>query len=204
VSGIELSGADAGNYSVDASMITTGDITGVARPNIPGAIADAASLPPAMPPQLTPSVPTPPSAVLDLTLPIDFGGAGRGGGANSGTTGTAVASDAASDGHINVSLVQPATAKVPGIVSVSVPEQMVSSGKGFSFPLPEELAAAAAAGRVRVTLMNGERLPSWLRYVRGAKTFVASAMPAGALPMDVWVRIGAQSWTVRITVRTIR
>jgi hypothetical protein len=103
-----------------------------------------------------------------------------------------------------VSLVQPATAKVPGIVSVSVPERMVSSGEGFSFPLPNELVAAATAGRVHVTLMNGEPLPSWLRYVRGPKTFVATAMPAGALPMDVMARIGAQSWTVRITVRTIR
>jgi hypothetical protein len=70
--------------------------------------------------------------------------------------------------------------------------------------LPEELVAAAAAGRVRATLMNGGPLPSWLRYVRGSKTFLVSAMPAGALPMDVLVRIGAQSWTVRITVRTIR
>jgi hypothetical protein len=40
--------------------------------------------------------------------------------------------------------------------------------------------------------------------VAGTKTFVVTAMPAGALPIEMLVRIGAQRWTVLITERTGR
>jgi hypothetical protein len=268
VSGIGITGADAGNYSVNSSTTTTGDITAAIRP-IPNVILDSALLPPAMPPQLTPSVLTPPSAVLDLTLPTGFGGGAGGTDGTSSTTGgtsgvsstaltiggagtaaiaapdnvvsgtngtggtgsadgtgstsstdgmggtssadgmgstsrTADAAGADAGGDVTVSLVRPATAQLPGIVSVSVPKQIASLGKGFSFPLPAELIEAASAGSVQVTLMSGKRLPSWLKFVRGTKTLVATAMPAGALPIDVLVRIGTQSWMVQITERSSR
>jgi len=100
-----------------------------------------------------------------------------------------------------VSLVRPATAQQPGMVSVSVPEEIVSSGKGFGFALPATVVGDAAAGDVQVTLMNGGRLPSWLRYLPATKTFAATSVPAGALPLQVLVRIGAKNWTVLISQR---
>jgi hypothetical protein len=102
---------------------------------------------------------------------------------------------------VTVSLVRPATAQQPGMVSVSVPEEIVSSGKGFGFALPATVVGDAAAGDVQVTLMNGGRLPSWLRYLPATKTFAATSVPAGALPLQVLVRIGAKNWTVLISQR---
>jgi hypothetical protein len=87
------------------------------------------------------------------------------------------------------------------MVSVSVPEQIVSSGNGFRFALPATVVGDAAAGDVQVTLMNGGRLPSWLRYLPGTKTFTATSVPAGSLPIQVLVRIGAKNWTVLISKR---
>jgi hypothetical protein len=107
-------------------------------------------------------------------------------------------------GNIAVSVVRAASAQDVGIVSVSVPKAMVSSGEGFSFPLPAEMAEVEAGGEVGVTLVNGERLPSWLRYVPATRTFVATAAPAGALPTQVVVRIGSRRWTVVIAERTGR
>ena len=85
------------------------------------------------------------------------------------------------------------------MVSVLVPEATVTSGKGFTFPLPHPAAEAAAAGDTRVTLMNGKRLPAWLQYTPTTQTFVVTAAPAEALPVEVLVRVGTQHWRVLIT-----
>jgi filamentous hemagglutinin family protein len=130
-------------------------------------------------------------------------GAGARGGTN-GANGTPAGESAGTSGQVTVSLVQAATVELAGVVSVSVPEDIVEAGKGFSFPLPAELAEAASAGQVRVTLKNGKRLPSWLHYTPGTKTFSATAAPSGALPIESLVRIGAKRWTVVITERTNR
>jgi hypothetical protein len=78
---------------------------------------------------------------------------------------------------------------------------MVSSGQSFSFPLPTVLADAAISDEVHATRKNGKRLPSWLRYVPGTKSFTVTAMPAGGLPLELSVRIGAQQWIVVIAER---
>ena len=72
VSGIRIAGgADGGNYVLgDPSTSTTGDITG-ADVSIAVATQDA-TLPPAVPQPVSISVPTPPPAVMDLTLPAHF------------------------------------------------------------------------------------------------------------------------------------
>jgi filamentous hemagglutinin family protein len=117
-----------------------------------------------------------------------------------GTVGSATNGDGAP--QVTVSVVQAATAEVAGEVSVSVPETIVSSGNGFSFPLPAAVAEAAASGNTTVTLANGKRLPRWLRYVSDTRSFVANAAPAGALPVEVLVRTGSQRWTVVITLES--
>jgi hypothetical protein len=106
---------------------------------------------------------------------------------------------AATDDHITVSVVRLATTQLAGMVSVLVPEATVTSGNGFTFPLPHPAAEAAAAGDTSVTLMNGKRLPGWLQYMPTTQTFVVTAAPAGALPVEVLVRVGTQHWRVLIT-----
>jgi filamentous hemagglutinin family protein len=194
VPGIAISGSARGDYVLAKNTAaTTGDIT------LDSAYTDAENtqggwaVSPVSPRQLTPSDPSPPASVLDLTLP-DTGSGAAGAGGNG-----IVAGD--SSGLVTVSLLRPATAQQPGVVSVSVPEQIVSSGNGFSFSLPAAVFEGAAAGDAQMTLMNGGSLPSWLRCLPGTKTCVANAMPAGTLPIQVQVRIGAKRWTVLIAKR---
>jgi hypothetical protein len=157
---------------------------------------------------------------MDLTLPAHFvlfassasgAGVSGSGGAAAGTadtalsTGNSIAGTANTDaaavgGGIEVSLVQPADGTVAGGVSVSVPQDIAASGQGFSFALPPELRAAAALSAVQVT-WRGKRLPGWLRYEKATRTFTATALPPGALPMELSIRIGEQRWTMTVAQR---
>jgi len=80
---------------------------------------------------------------------------------------------------------------------------MATAGAGFAFPLPAQVAETAAAGnaQVRVTTAGGGNLPAWLRYVPETKSFVASAVPDGAFPIQVIVSVGATRTTVVISER---
>ena len=94
---------------------------------------------------------------------------------------------------VSISVVRAATSQQNGVVTISVPRSITSAGSGFSVPLPEEMAAAS--GAVLVSLVNGDRLPTWLRYVPETKSFAVSAVPPGILPLQVLVRIGNLRWT---------
>jgi hypothetical protein len=211
VTGVRIAGGtDQSNYVLAATEVrTTGDITG----NSTGSSAMLSSLPPSLPQPVTISVPTAPPAVLDLTLPDHFvlfanatpvsGAAASNSGnasdsSSAGNAGGGVHSAAASSDEVTVSLVLAATASLPGLVSVSVPQDVVLSGKGFTFSLPDELLGAATVSDVLATRKDGKRLPSWLRYLKGSKTFTATTVPSGALPAEILLRIGAQSWNVTI------
>ena len=97
---------------------------------------------------------------------------------------------------MSVSLVRDATSSDQGEVIVSVPEEMASSGKTFSFSLPTSVTAGNR--RVRASLPNGKRLPSWLKYVSATRTFVATDMPGGALPLKILVRVGSRESMVSV------
>jgi hypothetical protein len=115
-----------------------------------------------------------------------------------GTGASSAMADTQVVGLVTVSLEQSATTLHSGLVTVSVPESLIASGAGFSFALPAEIREAARSGGVRVTLKSGKRLPAWLRYIPKTQTFVASAAPASALPMELLARTGAMSWIVEI------
>jgi hypothetical protein len=100
-----------------------------------------------------------------------------------------------------VSRVRNATAEDNGQVIVSVPEEVVSSGETFSFVLPSSVTDGATKAKVRVTLVNGKRLPNWLKYIPATRTFVATAMPNGALPLDVLATLGSEKTVVSIVER---
>ena len=228
VNGITIAGgADQDNYVLqDASLTTIGTITG----DVTGGAASRASLPPTVPPSLIPTVAVPALTTVNLTLPSTFGGVrvsangnvisnANGSGVTtstlttgSGATTSALITDgvtslsgSASGATVTVSLVEAATANHAGLVAVSVPQELTSAGTSFSFALASNVIEAAANaggdGAVRVTRMNGKRLPTWLRYVASTHSFIVSSMPAGALPIDALVRVGSQSWKMVISAR---
>jgi hypothetical protein len=79
---------------------------------------------------------------------------------------------------------------------------MATAGAGFSFPLPMQVLADAAPNvSVQLTLLNGDPLPSWLRFVPETNTFVAAAVPAGGFPIQIIVTMGAKRTTIVISER---
>jgi hypothetical protein len=106
------------------------------------------------------------------------------------------------DDEIIVALVRRAAADLPGSISVSVPEKIVSSGKPFSFPIPAEVVEAAGGDRLTARGMDGKRLPTWLKYSSESNTFSANSVPSGAMPMEVLVSTNSRRWTMGLTERS--
>jgi filamentous hemagglutinin family protein len=196
VTGIAIAGgADAGNYVLTQDAGTSSaDITGSRGTGE----SSTWSLPPSIPQPLEPVEVTPPAELLDASLPASFGTAPVPV-TRVGNTGPSASTAANTSGSIAVSLVRAPAVGRPGMVAVLVPAEMSAPGMGFSFPLPAALADASASGTVRVTMTNGRKLPSWLRYMPHTQTFIVTATPVGALPVEVLVRIGGESWTVLIS-----
>ena len=120
-------------------------------------------------------------------------------GSSSGTTGVAGATGSSG---ISVSLIRPTSVEQSGIISVSVPKDMATAGNGFSFPLPAQVANTAGNNTViSVSTASGQPLPGWLTFNPETRTFVASAVPDGAFPMQVVVTIGGRSTTIVISER---
>lgn len=80
---------------------------------------------------------------------------------------------------------------------------MATAGSGFSFPLPAQVSNTAAGNNatISVTTASGGALPAWLKFNPETKTFVASAVPDGAFPMQVVVTVNGQRTTVVISER---
>ncbi|MDD5335968.1 MAG: MBG domain-containing protein, partial [Rhodoferax sp.] len=105
-------------------------------------------------------------------------------------------------GSISVSLVSEATIQTPGMVAVAIPKEMASVGSGFTFPLPAQVFADASPNTpIQVSLLNGSPLPAWLRFVPETNSFVATAVPDGAFPIQVVVTVGTKRTTVVISER---
>jgi hypothetical protein len=102
---------------------------------------------------------------------------------------------------VTVSLVREPSVQAAGIISVSVPKDMATAGAAFSFPLPEQITLNAGGNKIVVSLLNGRALPTWLKFVPATKTFVASAVPDGAFPIQVLVKVGGKVSTVVISAR---
>ncbi|MDN2696428.1 YDG domain-containing protein [Janthinobacterium sp. SUN073] len=173
VTGISIAGSDAANYSLQNTSTST--IASIL----------AAGVEPTRVPQLpvtVPVVPAPTSAASPLTLQAPVPG-GR-------------IADGQRNSAITVSLVRPLSDGQPGMVSVSIPKDMVSKGDAFSFALPAPLTAALSDPRasVRISRTDDAPLPAWLRYVAQTHSFDVSAAPAGALPFEVKIMINGKRW----------
>ena len=230
VVGYTLAGADAGNYAlsqpsglvadiVNSAVVVPPPVT-VPPPVLPAApsAAEAGGLGLTLPPLasavpsnsgalVAPAAAVPLAAATPVAAPAANDGVRVAGTAATATTAEvpAVASasavkDAGSAG-ISVSLVREATLRQNGVVSVSVPKEIATSGQAYSFPLPAQIVEAAAVGRVAIvaTTASGAALPSWITFDGASKTFVvSSAAPAGALPLQVQLQIGAQKAVIVI------
>ena len=100
-------------------------------------------------------------------------------------------------------MVRQASLQQSGIITVSVPKDMAVAGTGFSFPLPAQITSTSTGGTatISVSTVTGQALPSWLKFNPESKTFVASAVPDGALPINVVVTVNGRSTTIVISER---
>jgi hypothetical protein len=119
----------------------------------------------------------------------------------SGKPGNSTAVTTTTREGISISLVREPSAQTTGVVTVSLPKETATAGSGFSFPLPVQVATSANKTTVQVTTASGGKLPSWLRFNPATKTFVASAVPSGAFPMQVTITIGGQKTSLVISER---
>ena len=123
------------------------------------------------------------------------------GGEGNGATGTV---SGPGSGGISISLVRQPSLQETGIITVSVPKEMATLGSGFSFPLPAQVTQTGAGNNnavISVSTINGQPLPSWLKFNPETKSFIASAVPDGALPMQVRVTVDGRSTTIVISER---
>jgi len=103
---------------------------------------------------------------------------------------------------VEVSLLSPMTLTSPGLIKVSVPENVADSG-AFDFRLPTEVAATLGNTTPVVTSADGKPLPSWLRYDNTTKTFtVTNDAPAGTEQINVVVKAGLREWRVEINMES--
>ena len=130
-------------------------------------------------------------------------GGGSGGGSSGGSSDSAGSASGNSNGLAVDLLDRPDTSTV-GLVAVSVPAESSVSGTGFSFGLPAEVSTMVTEQptAVDVTLQSGEPLPNWLKFDRSTAKFTSSAVPDGAFPITVMMKIGGQQVAIVISERT--
>ena len=91
----------------------------------------------------------------------------------------------------------------PLMVAVSLPKGASTVGTGFTFELPESVKSmATSAAALQITQPNGSPLPSWLKFDPVNVRFEASAVPDGALPLQLVAMVAGQRVTVVISERT--
>lgn len=99
-----------------------------------------------------------------------------------------------------MSLVRPPSSQETGVIAVSVPKEMATSGSGFSFPLPAQVVQGDGGNTtIKVTTEAGQPLPGWLHFVPETKSFAASAVPDGAFPIHIVVTVNGVQTTIVIS-----
>jgi hypothetical protein len=111
-------------------------------------------------------------------------------GSGSGSTQTASASGTKGGSAVSISVARPASNGQAGLISVAVSSEVAAPGGSFSFSIEPHVPAVTATAEVKVTQVDGKPLPEWLRYEAGTKTFVATTVPPGALPLQLKVGTG--------------
>lgn len=147
-----------------------------------------------------------PSGQTSNSTPTKISSGNTSSNASSGTTpvaqkGEASSVTAAKQEGITVSMVQEPSAKSSGMINVLVPKDTIARTGGFSFPLPEKVSAPGASN-LNITMVGGEPLPSWLVFNPQTKTFTATSVPSGGLPLQVVIITGDTQTTIVIGERS--
>ncbi len=122
---------------------------------------------------------------------------------SSDSSDSAVSGESANSAGVSVALNRLPVSDDNGLISVTVPKDTATSGRGFSFALPERVSAEVSQNsRVQVSTPDGPPLPSWLRFDTKTLRFFAAAVPDGSLPFRVLVRVDRSSFVVVISERT--
>jgi hypothetical protein len=111
------------------------------------------------------------------------------------------AATAGSSPGVSVNTINQAAQQLPGLVAVLVPGGTATSGTGLVIALPEAVVAPAqqAALTVSVSMADNQPLPAWIRYEPSTQSLVTGAVPAGAFPISVLVRVGEQVTVIQIS-----
>jgi hypothetical protein len=110
---------------------------------------------------------------------------------SSATTTAPNATPAGASAAVSVAVDRAPSSSQTGLIQVNVSSEMAMPGKSFSFELDPHLVTGANVDTpVKISQMNGQPLPSWLRYDNSSKTFTANEVPAGAFPLQVKVTVG--------------
>ena len=191
ITGITLSGADAGNYTLtNSTAVTTANITPAP------VVVSAASI------ASTPAV---------LSLARNLSGVALtqfSGGSIFRTSLPALAiigavrdnsSSGANSGGLPVQTLREPTDSAIGLFTVALVGNPGDQAPSFVLPASLRLWAQASQQPVEVSLPGGAALPSWLRYDASTQIFTTSAPPAGALPLEIRVTIGNRSALITIS-----
>ncbi len=96
-----------------------------------------------------------------------------------------------------VSLVRDSAAAQEGLIRVDVEQEGIDVG--FTFMLPRRVLELVPPGALMTaTGEDGDPLSAWLRFEAATGVFTGSPARADALPINVFVEVGAQRWMVTI------
>jgi hypothetical protein len=102
---------------------------------------------------------------------------------------------------LSLVVVQRTDASHAGIVVVTVPHELVAAGRGFRFELPSQVMTTDDGAGATATLVNGDPLPSWLRFDAPSRSLSAAAVASSELPVEVVIRVNGREIRVRIVER---
>jgi filamentous hemagglutinin family protein len=104
---------------------------------------------------------------------------------------------------ISVSLVREAVNQTKGLVTVLVPREIITSGKEFSFRLPEKIVNDARAPQsIRVTTVSGGPLPAWLKFDSSSQTLASESSGSRVFPLTLLISIENKKVDLVISERT--
>lgn len=106
-----------------------------------------------------------------------------------------------SSNGITVQMVSSPTTPSTGLISVTIPQEMLRSESAFTITLPSEVIGSITAmlQPEQVCLLGGASLPNWIQYNCTTKTFSILHAPEEVFPVTVQVSMGEKIWTMVIS-----
>lgn len=148
-----------------------------------------------------------------VVVPRGTNGGGSGGDTGSGAGGSGGLTEPGSVGTtgsgsgpytdvtnaLRISIIKVATISETGLLRVYVPSATKATSAGFTFKLPDQIIDGIPENAsITATMTDGSALPPWLKFDLSTRTFTATSLPPGALPLRVIVNISGRTYVVEI------